>query len=190
MDYHSNLLQIEKPLLEFTHLFRIEMEKDNSISDVIVRSFKSKEDANNIMNQMVFTLEKFVENQKQNYMKLTDENREVRNRSQILGANKMKFNLNISRDTLYTTLTVMCLLLILIFVGRALINTMNNMSKDISHETTKKEALVADYLKAETSELILERKSFSSSDYQVIYDGKEYLVRFEGEEITKFVSVD
>lgn len=83
VDYHSTLLQIEKPLLEFTHLFRIEMEKDNSISDVIVRSFKSKEDANNIMNQIVFTLEKFVENQKHNYMKLTDENREVRNRSQF-----------------------------------------------------------------------------------------------------------
>ena len=65
VDYYSALLQIEEPLIEFTHLFRIEMEKDNSISDVIVRSFKSKKDAHFIKDKIIAILQKFVENQKQ-----------------------------------------------------------------------------------------------------------------------------
>lgn len=65
VDYHSAKLHSVDPLYEYTHLFKIEISPEESISDIIVRSFKSSDDAHFIKEKIIGILQKFVENQKQ-----------------------------------------------------------------------------------------------------------------------------
>ena len=65
MDYHSAKLHSVDPLFEYTHLFKIELSQEESTSDVIIRSFKSPDDAHFIKEKIIAILHKFVENQKQ-----------------------------------------------------------------------------------------------------------------------------
>lgn len=65
VDYHSAKLHSVDPLFDYTHLFKIELSQEESTSDVIIRSFKSPDDAHFIKEKIIAILQKFVENQKQ-----------------------------------------------------------------------------------------------------------------------------